>query len=260
MTKKELIKPRAIIFDCFNTLVSNNTDVWMQTFELIVLNCDLSVSINKLFKIWKKHESLFRENRIKKIHTNQSEQELYSTVKPFKTYSQVWKDCLETTSSELKLDINIGKALNIILDQHAKRKLFLESKPILKSLANEYNLYVLSNADNCFLYPCLEPLNESISSILSSETIRLYKPDAEIFRNFLTTLDIHPNEAWYVGDNYLDDIVGSHSAGLQPVWINRNNIPINHDHKINTFIKIPNLNELANILNNKSNNWRILND
>ena len=260
MITKEQIKPRAIIFDCFNTLVSNNTEEWMQAFELIILNCDLPISVSELWKTWKKYESQFRINRIGKIQNEQYERNCYFTVKPFKTYSKAWEECLETTSLELKLNIDIDKALKIILEQHAKRKLFLESKLILKSLENEYKLYVLSNADNCFLYPCLEPLNESISSILSSETAKLYKPDSRIFQNILASLDLHPNEAWYVGDNYLDDIVGSHSAGLQPVWINRNNITINHRDRINNFIEIHNLYELAKILNNKSNNWRTLHD
>jgi len=54
--------------------------------------------------------------------------------------------------------------------------------------------------------------------------INLYKPDAAIFAYTLNLMNIAPNEAIYVGDNYFTDIVGAQKAGLLPVLIDSDNI------------------------------------
>ena len=52
-----------------------------------------------------------------------------------------------------------------------------------------------------------------------------------------------------MGDRQLEDVVGPSQAGMHPVWINRNNTPLNPDlpappHQISSLLELPKL--LAN--------------
>ena len=44
------------------------------------------------------------------------------------------------------------------------------------------------------------------------------KPSARIFRFALTRAGLEPEDVWYVGDQYLCDVVGARNAGLTPIW------------------------------------------
>ena len=81
-----------------------------------------------------------------------------------------------------------------------------------------YKLGVISNRE--------KPLDDTLTEIglaayfglaLASGEIDAWKPDPEIFLHACKRLEVQPDEAAYVGDNYFADIVGARSAGLTPV-------------------------------------------
>lgn len=47
------------------------------------------------------------------------------------------------------------------------------------------------------------------------------KPDARIFRIALAKLGVKPADAVYVGDNLINDVIGSQNAGMTDVWMDR---------------------------------------
>lgn len=50
------------------------------------------------------------------------------------------------------------------------------------------------------------------------------KPDAAIFHAACDALGVKPSEAVYVGDDPLLDVEGAHNAGLEAVWIRRQDV------------------------------------
>ena len=90
----------------------------------------------------------------------------------------------------------------------------------LATLRADYRLGVISNnfgntkgwCDDYDLSPLLEV-------IVDSAIIGIKKPDSGIFRAALSQLDISANEAIYVGDTYLDDMVGAKSVGMWTAWL-----------------------------------------
>lgn len=54
---------------------------------------------------------------------------------------------------------------------------------------------------------------------LAAGLIGNWKPEPEIFHHALQKLEIRPEEALYIGDNYFADVVGARAAGLQPVLL-----------------------------------------
>lgn len=94
------------------------------------------------------------------------------------------------------------------------------NRPWLATLRTDYRLGVISNnfgntqgwCDDYALSPLLEV-------IVDSTVIGIKKPDGGIFRAALSELGVSANEAIYVGDTYLDDMVGAKSVGMWTAWL-----------------------------------------
>ena len=95
-----------------------------------------------------------------------------------------------------------------------------QNRQWLATLQADYRLGVISNnfgntkgwCDDYDLSPLLEV-------VVDSTVIGIKKPEAGIFRATLSELGISANEAIYVGDTYLDDMVGAKGAGMRTAWL-----------------------------------------
>lgn len=57
--------------------------------------------------------------------------------------------------------------------------------------------------------------------IFVSEEMGMAKPDKRIFRKACERMGVEPDDVWYVGDSYLNDVEGAKNAGLHSIWIRR---------------------------------------
>lgn len=74
---------------------------------------------------------------------------------------------------------------------------------------------------------CGEVVEERINNLLPQHNFEFIiatseymfrKPNKRIFELALEKAGLQPEDVWYIGDNYLCDVVGARSAGLFPVW------------------------------------------
>ena len=81
-----------------------------------------------------------------------------------------------------------------------------------------YILGVISNRDKPFLDVLKEHgIDEFFDFSLAAGEVNVFKPEPGLFEHALQRLNLSPQEAIYVGDNYYADVVGARRAGLQPV-------------------------------------------
>jgi putative hydrolase of the HAD superfamily len=59
---------------------------------------------------------------------------------------------------------------------------------------------------------------------LTSGEVNSWKPDTKIFEHALQHLDLQPEDALYVGDNFYADVIGARRAGIHPVLIDPDGI------------------------------------
>ncbi len=64
-------------------------------------------------------------------------------------------------------------------------------------------------------------LTDYLDFVVSSAVVGWAKPHPEIFLHALARAGVHPYEAVYVGDFYVNDILGARSVGINPVLIDR---------------------------------------
>ena len=81
-----------------------------------------------------------------------------------------------------------------------------------------FKLAVVSNRE----FPYQQELDqlgvsEYFDLLLAAGEVQSYKPEPGIFEAALQRMDLTPEAAMYVGDNYFADVVGSQRAGLRPV-------------------------------------------
>ncbi len=65
-----------------------------------------------------------------------------------------------------------------------------------------------------------------IGVLVGIDTVSVAKPDPAIFREGCRLLGTAPEQTLYVGDNFMVDGVGSVSAGLHGMWLNREGAPV----------------------------------
>ena len=57
--------------------------------------------------------------------------------------------------------------------------------------------------------------------ILIEEEVGTGKPDPRMFRLVSAALKVSPRQIWHVGDDPVNDVLGSSSAGFEAVWLAR---------------------------------------
>ena len=90
----------------------------------------------------------------------------------------------------------------------------------LATLRNRYRLGVISNNFGNTRGWCDEyNLSPLLDIVVDSTVVGVSKPEAGIFHAALTGLSTSPEEALYVGDTYLDDMVGAKGVGMWTAWL-----------------------------------------
>jgi putative hydrolase of the HAD superfamily len=82
-------------------------------------------------------------------------------------------------------------------------------------------------------------LTQYFSFVVISAVVGRAKPSPEIFRYALDRAGVEPEEAAYVGDSYVADVIGARASGLIPVLVDRKG----HNHRFDC-LTIPALDRL----------------
>lgn len=127
-----------------------------------------------------------------------------------------------------------------------KTKLFDGAHEILEYLNQYYTLHVITNGFMEVQYKKLEKadLRKYFDKIFISEEVGAKKPQPEIFRYAITSVNAKKGESLMIGDDLNVDIIGAKSFGIDQVYFNPDRI--NHDEKIS--YEITKLIELRDIL------------
>jgi len=197
-----------VVFDAFGTLFQDSSDHWNMAMSAIIEQQGLDVPVGTLNQAWLEACNDFRNTRS-------------NSGFPFQSYRTAWRDAFAQAFRTLDLTGDPVAAAEYWIDNMGQRDPYPETREALEAISQKYLVMVLSNADDCFLDPVLERLDFPFAATMSSEGGQTYKPNPELFHTLLRQLDVPPQEAVYVGDRQLEDVMGARLAGLGAVWINR---------------------------------------
>ncbi|HUG62529.1 MAG TPA: HAD family hydrolase, partial [Methylomirabilota bacterium] len=217
MTHPPLTRPKAVLFDVYDTLFLNAPSAWGVAFDSICREQGLPISGIDLWQKWKRHEVRFRE-----VRTNMADP---AKSPPFKSYEQAWAECFAIVFKEMGLAGDAVAAARRSVEHMSHRPIFPDTAPALADLSSRTRLGVFSNADEAFLRPLLAVAGLRFDFVASSESARVYKPSPFAFHHLLGSMGLAAGDAWYVGDQLFDDVLGADQVGLTTVWINRTGSP-----------------------------------
>lgn len=117
------------------------------------------------------------------------------------------------------------RAFEVFFEARQHIELYEDAMPALKRLAAKYPLVALSNGNADVARLEIGPL---FHSAVSAQGVGVAKPHPEIFLHTANTLGLQLHEVLHVGDDAHTDVEGARGAGMQAVWLNRENKPWTH--------------------------------
>jgi len=161
-----------------------------------------------------------------------------STRKDFHQRSEfsrqaIWQHVGALFDQQLDPDLLV-KWEQIYWDQvSTQTKPFPETLEVLEKLSSHYKLALISNTQGqrsagghrLALFPRIEEYFKVI--IIAGESGIPPKPHGEPFRMCLQQLDLRPQEAIFVGDDWRIDVDGAQKSDIQPVWLQHHSVKRN---------------------------------
>ena len=141
-----------------------------------------------------------------------------------------WHSLVHQTFAQISLPDNFDTFFDELYHLFAQPdayRLFPESLEVLQQLQQRnYRLGVISNWDNR-LTRILDGLGLTsyLQHVSISAVVGWEKPHREIFQQALNAMGTAPHQALHIGDSLSEDIQGAAQAGLQPLWLQREDSP-----------------------------------
>ena len=123
---------------------------------------------------------------------------------------------------------SVDRALRAaLLDAYFKLDAFPDARAALGALkAKGMKTAILSNGSPKMLDGAVETaqIGADLDAVLSVDTIRIYKPRAEVYALVTDAFGIAPAEVAFVSSNRWD-VMGATAFGFRCVWVNRADMP-----------------------------------
>ncbi len=110
-----------------------------------------------------------------------------------------------------------------------KIELFEGVEPMLKELAKDYRLAVISNG-NADVNKI--GLGEYFEFSIHAEQLNRSKPSPDIFHRALQRAGLPSEKTLHVGDNLITDVYGAANVGMRTLWFNPNNMPLDENSPV----------------------------
>ncbi len=117
-------------------------------------------------------------------------------------------------------------AVNALYDwyqQPAQWRMFPEVPEMLRAVRERGLRQGIISDWGTDLIPLLHAhdISDHLEFVVASATVGTAKPHPDIFHNALARAGLQPDEAIYIGDSYISDVLGARAVGIRAVLIDR---------------------------------------
>jgi putative hydrolase of the HAD superfamily len=230
------LKPRAVLFDVYRTLVDiwtdeHHPDVWMRLTYLLGLH-GLRADAGEMSR------AFFERSRVSQEESTEEHPEV--------DVLGVFRGLLEEMrpAPDEAFVREVTQSFRLLSLKHLK--LFPDTLPTLELLRPHFKLGLVSNAQRVFLEPELRMLDvpQWMDEIVISSDYGYQKPDPRLFVTALECLEVSPEEAVFVGDTVSRDICGAREAGIFAILLDRDDRVQRLDENCKPDLVLTSLDEL----------------
>ena len=160
------------------------------------------------------------------------------------------------TLTERALDYAFGRFPSVdralkqrLLDAYFELDAFPDARATLAALRQQgAATAILSNGSPRMLAGAVEGarLGDKLDAVLSVDTVRMYKPRAEVYRLVTDTMKVAAHEVVFVSSNRWD-VMGAAQFGFRVVWVNRAKLPDEYPDQA-PFVVVPDLATLPTLV------------
>lgn len=200
---------KAVIFDVYGTLISTGTGSRDAAAEILRRNGREDISPARFYSRWK---------ALHRTHID--------GLAGFETEEAIFRMDLRRLYDEYGLARDPGEDVRVMLDTLGRRRAFPEAPGVWAALSGRYRLAIGSTSDTAPLLADLARAGLSTPYLYTSESLRVYKPQAAFYQAILRGLGLAASEALFVGDSLADDVAGPQGVGLRACWVDRRDLPL----------------------------------
>lgn len=203
-------KIKGVSFDLYRTILDTENFHEQSIKEFLNLIGADSIDVGKFHIRW---DELFDEEYI------------YVSSSEFVSLYEISVRSLEVTLREFGLKGDAKLGVDMWRKKYENAKLYPEVEEVMQKIAQRCPIVITSNVDNDDPgYIVVKNKNLPVKAIITSESVRAYKPNKMIFDEALKVLGCEPAEAIHVGDSLVSDVLGAKRAGMIAVYVNRGHI------------------------------------
>lgn len=147
------------------------------------------------------------------------EYEAKSYAEAYLTSDEIYMKALRRLETEYGLKDDIPVLLGHISGCWATAPVFDDVKDFYENCP--LPLYVITNNSVACVEKAMSLNGLKPAGIVSADSVRAYKPHAELFEKALDTAGVSASEAVHIGDSYESDVLGARVAGILPVLLQR---------------------------------------
>jgi 2-haloalkanoic acid dehalogenase type II len=215
----DLTRIRAVAFDCYGTLI----DFDERAFSVAVHDLLETHGIDHVHgeAVWAKWMDSARDYA--KHHGRDPEAPIDGCEPAFERFAEVWPHHFQHAFDATGVDtIGTDTAMTHLFALLSKAPAYVEVEEVLPALRRAgFTVAVASNADDAHLYPVLQNAGIDVDMVVTSESVRSYKPRRPFFDSLCDRLGMAREEILFVGDSPFSDVRGAHNAGLPVYWVRR---------------------------------------
>jgi len=196
---------RAITFDAFGTVIDEGRDVLIGIARKICKEHRPSLRPDALLATWDRY--------------------LYSGAdsEPFRTLSELTQESLGKAFRNHRIEADPRPYVESLESRWREAKAYPEVPRVLEAL-DGIPRAIVSDADHAFLEGILKSNRLRFDAVITSESVRAYKPRPQIFQAALKGLRASPAEVVHVGDSLNEDVAGASRVGMRTIWVNRGDV------------------------------------
>lgn len=169
-------------------------------------------------------------------------------IDTFLKVREIHKQRLASFYQKYNVNRNVEDDLEYLLRSMKECKIYPEVPNMIEKIKRKYKIALISNADDDDpLINILINKGFSFDAIITSESVRAYKPHSAIFKKALDKLKLDKDQLLLVGDSQVSDILGGKRFGLKVVWLNRSDVTLESGMPQPDYI-ISNLSDLLDIV------------
>ena len=139
----------------------------------------------------------------------------------FRCEEAIFVEDLSALYEEFGIVRNAAEDIAPMLDSLYGRVAFPDAVDAWPHLLESYRVIIASNTDTEPLLANLAANRLNAEQILTSESLRAYKPSPKFYEELLARTGVKPQEAAFIGDSLEEDVLAPQRMGMTGIWLNR---------------------------------------